>query len=105
MIPSDVNACVVSEDEESNVSALAFKNEEQSSAKSEMSNGIQSPLLELGATSHAFHLDFSDSSQNGEENELLQHDYGFPRIEDAHNHPQSSFYYGFPVEDHAFNFW
>lgn len=108
VMPREANTRVISEDEESNVSALAFKNEEQSSAKSEMSNGIQSPLLDLGVTSHAFHLDYSDSSQNGEENlheELLQPNYAFPRIEDAHNHPQSSFYYGFPVEDHAFNFW
>lgn len=113
----EANARVVSEDEESEVSALAFKNEEQSSSKSEVTNadsprvtdGIHSPLLESGVTCHVFDPEYSDSSQNGGGNlreELVQPGYVFPKIDDAHRHPPlSSFYYGFPVEDHAFNFW
>nr|WGS99084.1 HD-Zip19 protein [Salvia miltiorrhiza] len=104
-MPREANARVISEDEESNGSVFAFKNEEQSSAKSEASNvgsprltdGIHSPLLESGITSHAFDRDYSDSSQIGEDNLHEEPDYVFPL---------SSFYYdGFPVEDHAFNFW
>ncbi|XP_057791967.1 homeobox-leucine zipper protein HAT5-like [Salvia miltiorrhiza] len=104
-MPREANARVISEDEESNGSVFAFKNEEQSSAKSEASNvgsprltdGIHSPLLESGITSHAFDRDYSDSSQIGEDNLHEEPDYVFPL---------SSFYYdGFPVADHAFNFW
>ncbi|KAL0335653.1 UNVERIFIED_CONTAM: Homeobox-leucine zipper protein HAT5 [Sesamum radiatum] len=86
---------MISQDEESKVSEVAFKNEEQS--------------LESGDSSHVVEPDRSDLSQNGEDDlneELLQPDYMFPKIEDAHRHlPASSFYYGFPVEDHVFSFW
>ncbi|XP_047969365.1 homeobox-leucine zipper protein HAT5-like [Salvia hispanica] len=85
---------VIPEDEESNV---------QSSAKSETSNvgsprltgGVHSPVLESGVTSHVFGCDYSDSSRIREDN-IQEPDYDLPL---------SSFYNGFPVEDHAFNFW
>ncbi|KAH6801179.1 hypothetical protein C2S52_001643 [Perilla frutescens var. hirtella] len=114
-LPLEANARSISEDEESKVST--FKNEEQNSAKSEVTNldspmlsdGVHSPLLESGVTSRVVDPNNSDSLQNGEDNlheELLQPDRVFPMIDDAHCHQLlSSLYYGFPVEDHAFNFW
>ncbi|KAL8529691.1 hypothetical protein ACS0TY_006942 [Phlomoides rotata] len=110
-------ARLVSEDEESKVSSMAFKNDEQNSAKSDVTNvesprltdGIHSSVLESGNSSRAFEPDQSGLSHNGEDNlieELLLPDCIFPKIEIAHCHtPVSSFYYGFPVEDHAFGFW
>ncbi|KAI3463996.1 hypothetical protein Pfo_020659 [Paulownia fortunei] len=116
-MPIEAIADMISEDEESKMSAVAFKNEEQSSAKSDLTNvdsprltdGIHYSLVESGDSSHVLEPDQSDLSQNGEDDlneELLPPDYIFPVIEDAHCHPPaSSFYYGFPVEDHAFSFW
>ncbi|KAL1553511.1 homeobox-leucine zipper protein HAT5-like [Salvia divinorum] len=100
----EVNERVISDNEESSVAALGFKNEQQSSSKSEVSNagsprltdGINSPLLELCVSSHAFDQGYSDSSQIGEDNLHEEPDYAFPL---------NSFYYGFSVEDHTFNFW
>ncbi|KAG6410296.1 hypothetical protein SASPL_128354 [Salvia splendens] len=104
VMPTEANVRMISDDEESNVSALDFKNEQQSSSKGEVSNagsprltdGINSPLLESGVSSHAFDRDYSDSSQIGEDNLHEEPDYVFPL---------NSFYYEFPVEDRAFNFW
>lgn len=116
LMPQEANTCMISEDEESKVSSLKY--EEQNSAKSEVTNvdsprlsdGVHSSLLESGDTSRVFDHDYSDSSQNGEDNvheELLQPDCAFPMIEDAHYQQLLSSIYvnGFPVEDHAFNFW
>ncbi|PIN02124.1 Transcription factor HEX [Handroanthus impetiginosus] len=94
----------ISEDEESKVSATAFKSEEQN----DLTN-VDS-LLESGESSNVVELEQSDLSQNGNNNlnkELLESDYIFPKIEAAPCHaPVSSFYDGFPsLEDHAFSFW
>ncbi|KAK6128235.1 hypothetical protein DH2020_038039 [Rehmannia glutinosa] len=116
--PKEVIADIISEDEEHKMSELVFKNEEQSSTKSDLTN-VDSPrltnrvhsfVLESSDSSHVFEeLDKSDLSQIGEDvsnGELLQTDYIFPNLDDAHCHPPASYvYYGFPVEDHAFGFW
>ncbi|KAG6412893.1 hypothetical protein SASPL_125588 [Salvia splendens] len=104
VMPTEANVRKISDDEESNMAALGFKNEQQSSSKSEVSNagsprltdGINSPLLESGVSSHAFDRDYSHSSQIGEDNLHEEPDYVFTL---------NSFYYEFPVEDRAFNFW
>ncbi|KAL8057065.1 hypothetical protein ABFX02_04G160000 [Erythranthe guttata] len=90
---------LISEDDEAKV---CFKNEEQSSAKSDLTNE-ESPLLTNGVSSYHFiEPDHSDLSQNGEDElkeDFFQLDYIFPTNEDV-------LYYGFPVEeDHAFDFW
>ncbi|KAK6128193.1 hypothetical protein DH2020_038062 [Rehmannia glutinosa] len=117
-MPKEVIADIISEDEEHKMSELVFKNEEQSSTKSDLTN-VDSPrltnrvhsfVLESSDSSHVFEeLDKSDLSQIGEDvsnGELLQTDYIFPNLDDAHCHPPASYvYYGFPVEDHAFGFW
>ncbi|KAI3454625.1 hypothetical protein Pfo_011288 [Paulownia fortunei] len=114
-MPKEAVGEMISEDEESKVSALAFKNEEQSSANvtnrdsPRLTDGIHSSLLESGDSSHVFEPDQSDLSHNGEDSlneELLQRDYIFSKIEDAYCLPHAnSRGYGFPVEDHAFSFW
>ncbi|KAK4487364.1 hypothetical protein RD792_006014 [Penstemon davidsonii] len=94
----------------SKVLGVACKNEEQSSAKSDVTD-VESPRLADGIhSSLVFELDKSDLLRNGEDNlneELLQPGYIFANTEDGNNihPPASSCYYGFQVEDPAFSFW
>ncbi|KAG6389976.1 hypothetical protein SASPL_151451 [Salvia splendens] len=85
---------VIPEDEESNVQSSA-KSETSNVGSPRLSGGVHSPVLESGGTSHVFGCDYSDSSRIREDN-IQEPDYVLPL---------SSFYHGFPVEDHAFNFW
>lgn len=108
----------VSEDEVSKISALAYKHEDHSSAKSDVldsdspryTDGVQSSLLERGDSSYIFEPDQSDLSQDEEDDiskNLLRPSYVFPKIEDdCYSDPPSSSYFGFPVEDQSFGcFW
>ncbi|XP_051116897.1 homeobox-leucine zipper protein HAT5-like [Andrographis paniculata] len=103
------NDAISEEGESRAASAMAFKNEEQSSGRSGVSKA------EFLHSTITVEFEESDLSQNGEEElnaELRQIDvYDLPApapriMEDAHCHtPASSFYYGFPADDHSFNFW
>ncbi|CDP14863.1 unnamed protein product [Coffea canephora] len=105
------------EDEVSKVSAVALKQEDLSSAKSDVldsdsphyTDGVHSSLLEPGDSSYALEQDQSDLSQDEEDDitkTLMHPAYLFLKMEDSDYHdPQSSCYYGFPVEDQAFGFW
>lgn len=108
-IPKEVMADMISEDDEAKLSGVVSKNDEQSLAKSDSTDGINSFLLESGDSSQFLEPDRSDLSHNGEDNfkeNLFQLDHIFPKNEDARCHPTpGSFYYGFPVEDHASDFW
>ncbi|XP_022859687.1 homeobox-leucine zipper protein ATHB-54-like isoform X2 [Olea europaea var. sylvestris] len=100
-------ADTISEDEESKVSRVALKSEDMSSARSDAidsrhnADGIHS--------SYSFEPDNSDLSQS-EDNwneELLRPAYAFSKIDDADylGVSANSYYFGFPIEDHAFGFW
>lgn len=107
-----------SEGEVSKVSNVACKQEDLSSAKSDVfdsdsphcTDGGHSSLIEPGDSSYAFEPDQSDVSQDEEDNfsKNLLPTYIFPKIEDADypDPPASSCNFGFPVEDHhAFWSW
>lgn len=108
---------MISTGEEHKVSGLTSKNDKQSSAKSDVTNedsprltdGTHPWFVESGDSSHDFDLVQSVLSCHGEDclnEELLQHAYIFPKIEDGYCHLHAtSCGYGFAVEDHAFSFW
>ncbi|XP_022738208.1 homeobox-leucine zipper protein HAT5-like isoform X2 [Durio zibethinus] len=114
-----VVAEAASEGEESKVSLVACKQEDISSAKSDIfdsdsphyTDGVHSSLLEAADSSYPFEPDQSDSSQDEEDNlsKGLLHppSYIFPKLEDDDysDPPASSCNFGFPVEDHAFWSW
>ncbi|KAL3528323.1 hypothetical protein ACH5RR_007645 [Cinchona calisaya] len=111
--PKGSTADSACEDEASKVSAVPLKQEDLSSAKSDVfdsdsprcTDGVHSSLLEPGDSSYVFEQDHSDLSQD-EEDDMSKNLCIFPKMEDANYHdPPSSCYYGFPVEDQAFGFW
>ncbi|CAJ1975247.1 unnamed protein product [Sphenostylis stenocarpa] len=107
-----------SEGEGSKVSIGACKQEDTSSAKSDMfdssesphyTDGVHSALLETGDSSYVFEPDHSDVSQDEEDNlrkTLLPH-YIFPKLEDVgySDPPHSSCHFGIPEEDQAIWSW
>ncbi|KAA8542386.1 hypothetical protein F0562_023478 [Nyssa sinensis] len=109
----------VSEGEVSKVAIVACKQEDLSSAKSDVldsesphcNDGGHSYLLEPGDSSNVLEPDQSDLSQDEEDNLsnnlLPPPSYGFLKIEDADcpDPPANSCYFGFPVEDQTFGFW
>lgn len=108
-ILKDSFADVISEEGESKASHVVFKNEEQSSEETNIefsTSGFPRMVDSFHARSD---FDESDLSQNGEDELnmelLLPTVYNFPRIEDDHCHTPPSSFYGFPLEDQAFNFW
>ncbi|XWS51076.1 hypothetical protein CRYUN_Cryun12cG0145300 [Craigia yunnanensis] len=114
-----VVAETASEVEESKVSLVACKQEDISSAKSDIfdsdsphyTDGVHSSLLEAADSSYPVEPDQSDLSQDEEDNlsKGLLHppSYIFPKLEDDDysDPPASSRNFGFPVEDHAFWSW
>ncbi|XVE54851.1 hypothetical protein DITRI_Ditri03aG0115800 [Diplodiscus trichospermus] len=114
-----VVAETASEVEESKVSLVTCKQEDISSAKSDIfdsdsphyTDGVHSSLLEAADSSYAFEPEHSDLSQGDEDNlsKSLLHPppYIFPKLEDDDysNPPASSCNFAFPVEDHAFWSW
>ncbi|KAA8540926.1 hypothetical protein F0562_024936 [Nyssa sinensis] len=120
-LPQEPCADSVSEGEVSKVMIMPCKQEDLSSAKSDVfdsesphytDGGVNhSPLLEPGDSSYVFEPEQSDLSQDEEDNLsnswLPPPSYGFPKIEDADypSPPTNSCYFGFPVEDQAFGFW
>lgn len=106
-----------SEGEGSKVSVGACKQEDISSAKSDIfdsdsphyTDGVHSGLLDPGDSSYVFEPDQSDLSQDEEDNlsKTLFPPYIFPKLEDVDysDPPESSCSFGFPVEDHAFWSW
>ncbi|KAI4343832.1 hypothetical protein L6164_011137 [Bauhinia variegata] len=106
-----------SEGEGSKAAIEACKQEEISSAKSDIfdsdsphyTDGVHSALLEPGDSSYVFEPDQSDLSQDEEDNlsNALLPPYMFPKLEDVNysDPPESSCSFGFPVEDQAFWSW
>ncbi|KAJ4712173.1 Homeobox-leucine zipper protein [Melia azedarach] len=107
-----------SEGEVSKVSIVACKQEDISSAKSDIfdsdsphyTDGVHSSLLEAGDSSYVFEPDQSDLSQDEDDNlskNVLLPPYIFPKLEEADytDPPTSSCNFGFPIEDHAFWSW
>lgn len=112
-----------SEGEVSLVAACNCKQEDISSAKSDIfdsdsphyTDGVHSSLLDLEAadSSYRFEPEQSDLSQDEEDNlskALFHPSYIFPKLEevdDDYSDPPaaSSCNFGFPVEDHAFWSW
>ncbi|GLU21473.1 hypothetical protein SLE2022_376100 [Rubroshorea leprosula] len=107
------------EGEGSKVSLVVCKQEDISSAKSDLfdsdsppyTDGVHSSLLEACDSSYVFEPDQSDLSQDEEDNlgkSMLHHPYIFPKVEDD-DYPDppaaNSCNFGFPVEDHAFWSW
>lgn len=107
----------LSEGEVSKVSTVACKQDDVSSAKSDILDSdsphytdvVHSSLLEPGDSSHVFEPDQSDLSQDEEDNfsKSLLPPYIFPKLEhiDYSDPPENSCNFGFPVEDHAFWSW
>ncbi|KAF7838417.1 homeobox-leucine zipper protein HAT5 [Senna tora] len=117
--PSSIDT-TTSEGEGSKVSVGGCKQEDISSAKSDIfdsdsphyTDGVHSAsLLEPGDSSYVFEPDQSDLSQDEEDNNLISKtlfpSYIFPKLEDVDysDPPESSCSFGFPVEDHAFWSW
>lgn len=109
----------VSEGEVSKVSIVACKQEDMSSAKSDIfdsdsphyTDGVHSSLLEPGDSSNVFEPDQSDLSQDEVDNlnlgKSLLPAYIFPKLEDVdYSDPsENSCNFGFPADDHAFWSW
>jgi len=109
----------ISEGEASKVSIVACKQEDMSSAKSDIfdsdsphyTDGVHSALLEPGDSSNVFEPDQSDLSQDEEDNLNLSKSllpaYIFPKLEDVdYSDPsENSCNFGFPADDHAFWSW
>ncbi|XP_019438091.1 PREDICTED: homeobox-leucine zipper protein HAT5-like isoform X2 [Lupinus angustifolius] len=106
----------VSEGEGSKVCVEGCKQEEISSAKSDILDsesphnyvdGVHSTMLELSDSSYVFEADQQDISQDEEDKlskNLFPHQpYIFPKFEDVNysDHPGSSCNFGFTDEDHA----
>ncbi|KAK6924958.1 hypothetical protein RJ641_009284 [Dillenia turbinata] len=94
-----------SEDEASKVSILAC-NQDQSLAKSDVSDSGSPRLTENGDSSNVLEAEQSDEEDNSSKS-ILHHSYIFPKLEeceygDAHS---NSCNFGFPVEDQSFWFW
>lgn len=121
-MPNQVTPDMISGNERSKLLAVALGNEEQSSAKSDLTdtdsprltdNGANSCVLESGESlSHVFELNLSNLLQRNREDDdlnegFLQPAYSFPKLDDSCVlTPANLSYYGFPVEDHhAFSFW
>jgi len=105
--PKRAIADSASEGEVSKISTVACKQEDISSAKSDIfdsdsphyADGVHSSLLEAGDSSYVFEPDQSDLSQDEEDNfsKSLLPPYVFPKLEDDdYSDPPASF------EDHAF---
>ena len=115
--PQKPIADTVSEGEVSKVSAVASKQEDLSSGRSDIfdsvsshyTDAVHSSLLEPGDSSYVFEPEQSDLSQDEEDNftKSLLPPYIFPKIEDVDysDTPANSCNYAFPVEDHAFWSW
>ncbi|KAH8487084.1 hypothetical protein H0E87_025889 [Populus deltoides] len=108
--PKRAIADSASEGEVSKISTVACKQEDISSAKSDIfdsdsphyADGVHSSLLEAGDSSYVFEPDQSDLSQDEEDNfsKSLLPPYVFPKLEDdEYSDPPASF------EDHAFWSW
>ncbi|KAG6746975.1 homeobox-leucine zipper protein HAT5-like [Populus alba x Populus x berolinensis] len=108
--PKRAMADSASEGEVSKISTVACKQEDISSAKSDIfdsdsphyADGVHSSLLEAGDSSYVFEPDQSDLSQDEEDNfsKSLLPPYVFPKLEDDdYSDPPASF------EDHAFWSW
>ncbi|CAL0330641.1 unnamed protein product [Lupinus luteus] len=106
----------VSEGEGSKICVGVCKQEENSSAKSDILdsesphnhvNGVHSTMLELSDSSYVFEADQTDLSQDEEDNlskNLFPHQpYMFLKFEDVNysDHPGSSCNFGFMEEDHT----
>lgn len=106
-----------SDGEGSKVSVGACKQEDISSARSDIfdadsphhTDGVHSALLEPGDSSYVFEPDQSDLSQDEEDNlsKNLFPPYIFPKLEDVdYSDPcESSCSFGFPAEDHTIWSW
>lgn len=119
VMPKETAADMISTDadEEHKVSGMTSKNDDQSSARSDvtnedsprLTNGNNPWLVKSGDSSHVFDPVQSVLSHHGEDclnEELLQRAYIFPKIEDGYCHQHAtSCGNGFAVEDHAFSFW
>ncbi|KAJ7945965.1 Homeobox-leucine zipper protein [Quillaja saponaria] len=102
--------------EGSKLSVVACKQEDISSAKSDIfdsesphyTDGVHSSLLDPGDSSYVFEPDQSDLSQDEEDNlsKSLLPPYIFAKLEDAdYSEPPETCNFGFPVDDHAFWSW
>ncbi|OMO58820.1 hypothetical protein CCACVL1_25338 [Corchorus capsularis] len=114
---------VVAEQESKVSMAVGCKQEDMSSAKSDIFDSesphytdgvVHSSLLEAADSSYAFEPEQSDLSQDEEDNlsKGLLHPppipYIFPKLEDDGDYsdpPATSCNFGFPLEDHAFWSW
>ncbi|XP_031276254.1 homeobox-leucine zipper protein HAT5-like [Pistacia vera] len=106
-----------SEGEVSKVSIVACKQEDISSARSDIfdsdsphyTDGVHSSLLETCDSSYVFEPDQSDLSQDEDDNlsKNFLPPYIFPKLEEADysDPPTSSCNFGFPIEDHSFWPW
>ena len=116
-LPQKPIADSASEGEVSKVSAVASKQEDHSSGRSDIfdsdsphyTDGVHSSLLEPGDSSYVFEPEQSDLSQDEEDNfsKSLLPPYIFPKLEDVDysDTPANSCNFGFPMEDHAFWSW
>ncbi|XP_027331245.1 homeobox-leucine zipper protein HAT5-like isoform X2 [Abrus precatorius] len=106
----------VSEGEGSKVSVGGCKQEDISSARSDIldsdsphyTDGVHSALLEAGDSSYVFEPDQSDLSQDEEDNfsQSLLPPYIFPKLEDVdYTDPPESCNFGLTEEDHAIWTW
>ncbi|KAF8408045.1 hypothetical protein HHK36_007185 [Tetracentron sinense] len=108
----------VSEENIPNVPIVVCKQEDISSAKSDVFDsdsphyidGGNSSMLEPANSSHVFEPDQSDLSQDEDDNlskSLMPPPYSFPNLEDTGypDLPANSCNFGFPGEDQAFWYW
>ena len=115
-LPKPLSDSAASEGEGSKVSVGACKQEDISSAKSDIfdsdsphyTEGVHSSLLEAGDSSYVFDADQSDLSQDEEDNlsKTILPTYIFPKLEDVdYTEPPETCNFGFPVEDQTFWSW
>ncbi|TKY73423.1 Homeobox-leucine zipper protein HAT5 [Spatholobus suberectus] len=109
--------CLIDSASEGDGSIGACKQEDISSAKSDMfdsesphyTDGVHSALLETGDSSYVFEPDQSDVSQDEQDNlsKTLLPPYIFPKLEDVDysDPPHSSCHFGIPEEDQTIWSW
>lgn len=108
-IQQGANVESASESDEQHASLFEYnKQEDLSSAKSDVIDSDSSYYVEPGESSYAFEPDQSDISQDDEDylNKTLLHStHVFPKIEDDVDTPANPGHFGLTEEDHAPLFW
>lgn len=117
-ISEPVADSAASEGEVCKASVVACKQEDISSAKSDIfdsdspryTDGVHSSLLETCDSSYVFEPEQSDLSQDEDDSlskNVLLPPYVFPKLEETEysDPPTNSCNFGFPIEDHAFWSW